>query len=158
SDKVSPIIEKWLDQFGDVGRVELSVAIDIDDEIGPAAHGVLKAGAKNSTQSTAARQAEQRGTGVRGFSRGLIGGAVVDYDNLGFIDAGNIPGNTPNHLRDGFFFVESGNRDDQFHLLWHPPGESSVESSLGRLTRMLTQQAYLNKRPVHSTKIFWVLL
>src|SRR5205814_10080445 len=45
SYKISLIVQQRADQFGDVGWIELAVAVDVDDEIRAAAHGVLEAGA-----------------------------------------------------------------------------------------------------------------
>ena len=46
-DEVGVVFQERLDELGDVGGVELPVAVDVDDDVGPAAHGAFQAGAED---------------------------------------------------------------------------------------------------------------
>ena len=55
-DEVGLVVEDRLDELGDVGGVELPVAVDVDDDVGAAAHGALEAGAEDLAQPRAVVQ------------------------------------------------------------------------------------------------------
>ena len=66
-DEIGTVVEKWLNQFADVGGIELPVAVDVDDDVRPAPHRAFQAGAEDGAQSAAAFERMSRVSGGKAY-------------------------------------------------------------------------------------------
>jgi hypothetical protein len=110
-----------MDELGDVAGIELPVAVDVDDDVRPAAHGTLEPGAENFSQTRPIVKRNDNCPRLGSALGGLIGRAVVDDDHFDFAHPRNLPRHAGDHLRDGVFFVQGGDRDQKLHkICCHP--------------------------------------
>ncbi len=106
-------VQDGSDQPADVGGVELAVAVDIDDDVGPHLEGAAHTLAKGLAQPAVTPETGYLGAGLARPLNGGVGGAVVDHQHLDAADARNVARHPGHHLGDRPLLVETGNHHHQ---------------------------------------------
>ena len=79
---VRATVEYRLHDQGELARIVLAVAVDLNDEVAAELPGRLVAGLHGTSDPEVAREAQHARAGLGGDHRGLVEGRVVDDDDL----------------------------------------------------------------------------
>ena len=117
NDHVGALVENGLYERGNIAAVILVVAIRVDDDIRAEFEAGVKAHLEGMPQAAIFGERDDviHAEFPRHFSRAIIRPVVNDQD-LDFVNAGDRTRNILDRRGQGFFFVEAGNLDDEFHV------------------------------------------
>ncbi len=57
-DEISFVVEQRLDEFPYIGRIELPIAVDVDDDVGPPPHRALQTRAEHHAKPGSALEGD----------------------------------------------------------------------------------------------------
>ena len=100
---------------GDVGRVELPVGVDRDEEVAAVLDDVSQGGVERCAHAAVGRVTDDRRAGVTRFDDGVVGGAVVDDEYFDLVDARDVARHAADDLGDRNLLVQGRDGDEQLH-------------------------------------------
>ena len=111
------LFQNGLNECDNIGTAVLIIAIGIDNNIGIEFEASVKTRFECMTQTAIFWKSDNMiHTEIARDLRRAIRRTIVNDQNLDFVNTGNFARNIVNRSGQGFFFVETGNLDNQFHF------------------------------------------